>query len=386
MSSKLIKTGAASTPVRNDLTSPTSVRISGNGLRGFHRSSRTTKNAGTEWYADYSGQINAEDWSGSSWSRVSNIGGYTNIPGVVYNEGKNEFQISKNGAAVAWDFTYHSPNTFSYYGISVSRQNLNTANFYAFRASDAAAPSYTSGIKITTSVNETSGDKYQPRNARFSDVAILFIHYSGYGSTSAGHLIEVESRPSLFFPGGGTYGGNCYNFEVSGNGDHIFVFIGGSLKLFSWDGSVWQFSNDFTTSGYIAPTGATAAVNYDGTVVAIRGSTATRVYKKTGSNWAQLGADIPSGTPWTNSTGTLVAAGSKLYEWSGSAWVYKWDTLGAISDDATVAVAASGPGSIIRYELKDVAPIYFGGTLASSIYAGSTEGKQVYYGAQKLWP
>ena len=371
MSSKLIKTGAASTPVRNDLTSPTSVRISGNGLRGFHRSSLTTKNA-TQWYFGYEGQINAEDWSGSSWSRVSNIGGSTG-GSEIYDEGKNEFQISKNGGAVAWDFTYHSPDTFQYTGIEISP---GSARFYTFTPVNPAAPSYTESTLITPQSNQPSGVNqiYIPKKIRFSDDASRrFIYYQ-----SGNNLIEGNDGSSLFFPANGTYGNNLVDFELSGNGDHIFVFIGGSLKLFSWNGSAWQFANDFTTGG------SACAVNFDGSVVAIN-SAGVKVYKNTGGTWAQLGGDLQDGTPWVNASGTLVAAGSKLYEWSGSAWLYKWDTLGAISDDGTVAVAASGPGSIIRYELKDVAPIYFGGTLASSIYAGATEARAIYYGSSQLW-
>lgn len=381
MSSKFIRTGVASTPVHNDLTSPTAVRISGNGLRGFHRSSLTTIGAGAPWYADYKGQINAEDWSGSSWSRVSNIGGSTG-GNEIYNEGKNEFQISKNGGAVAWDFTYHSPDTSQYTGIAIS-PGPASARLYAFIPANPATPSYAGSTLITPFSNSPSGVNqiYTPKRIRFSDDASRrFIYYA-----SGNNLIEGNDGSSLFFPVDGTYGNNLRDFELSGNGDHIFVFIGGSLKLFSWNGLAWQFSNEFITSGYTAPTGATASVNYDGTVVAVRGSTATRVYKKTGNAWAQLGADLPSGTPWVNSTGTLVSAGSKLYEWTGSTWDYKWDTLGAISDDGTVAVTAAGPGSIIRYELKDVAPIYFGGTLASAIYAGASEGKAIYYGSKLLW-
>lgn len=379
MSSKLIKTGAASTPVRNDLTSPTAVRISGDGLRGFHRSSLTTFGGGAPSYADYEGQINAEDWSGSSWSRVSNIGGSTGGT-EIYNEGKNEFQISKNGGVVAWDFTYYSPDTSQYVGIAISP---GSARFYSFIPGNYSAPSYAGSTLITPLLNQPSGANqiYTPKRIRFSDDASRrFIYYA-----SGNNLIEGNDGSSLFFPVDGTYGNSLRDFELSGNGDHIFVFIGGSLKLFSWNGSAWQFSNEFITSGYTAPTGATAAVNYDGSVVAVRGATATRVYKKTGNTWAQLGADLPTGTPWVNSTGTLVNAGSKLYEWTGSAWVYKWDTLGALSDDGTVAVSASGPGSIIRYELKDVAPIFFGSTLTTAIYAGSTEGKAIYYGPSLLW-
>lgn len=378
MSSKLVRTGPSSPVVTSTIGQPTAVRISGDGLRAFHRS---WHNSPSPPYNYYEGQINAVDWNGTSWSIVSGIGGSSG-GSELYEEGNKQFQISKNGTSVAWDFKYQSPNTFPYNGISVSRQNFSIQDFYAFRAYDASSPSYASGIKITTSANETTGNIYQPTNVRFSNTATLFIHYSGY----FGHLIEIESRSSLFFPSGGTYGDNCYGFEVSGNGNHVFVFIGGSLKLFSWDGSAWQFSNDFTTSGYIAQTGATAAVNYDGSIVAVRSSTATRVYKKTANTWAQLGSDLLSGEPWVNSAGNLVITGNKLFEWSGTSWGYKWDTLGALSDDGTVAVAASGPGSIIRYELKNVAPIYYGGPLVSSIYAGSTEGKQIYYGPQKLWP
>lgn len=374
MSFKLVRTGPASPVVTSLVGQPTAVRISGDGLRAFHRSQGTAilPNA-----SGFEGQINAVDWNGTAWSIVSGIGGQTG-GGEIWDEGKNEFQISKNAGNVAWDFQYKSPNTFQYTGIHVSGQNYQI--IYAFVPSDPAAPSLATGTQVTPNANLVSNNVYVPKKIRFSDDATRrFVFFQ-----SSNNLIEVNpggssGNSTILFPFNGAHGNNLQNFEVSGDGNHLFVFIGGSLKLFSWDSSAWQFANDFPT------TGSACAVNFDGSLVAIQNA-GVKVYKKTGNTWAQLGNDLPDGTPWVNSAGNLVRAGGKLFEWSGSDWIYKWDSIGALSDDGTVAVWAFGAGSISRYELKNVAPIYFGGTLASAVYAGSTEGKQVYYGAQKLWP
>lgn len=373
MSFKLVRTGPASPVVTSLIGQPTAVRISGNGLRAFHRSQGTAIFPGAN---GFEGQINAFDWTGTSWSTVSGIGGQTG-GGEIWEEGGNEFQISKNGINVAWDFKYKSPNTFQYTGIHVSGQNYSL--IYAFVPSDPAAPSLATGTQVTPNANLVSNNVYVPKKIRFSDDASRrFVLFQSFNN-----LIEVNpdrhaENSRILFPFNGTYGNNLRNFEVSGDGNHLFVFIGGSLKVFSWDGADWQFSREFTPA-------STCAVNFDGSLVAIQ-STVVKVFKKTSGIWAQLGGDLPDGTPWVNSAGNLVSAGNKLFEWSGSAWAYKWDTIGALSDDGTVAVGAFGAGSISRYELKDVAPIYFGGTLASAVYAGTAEGKEFYYGAQKLWP
>lgn len=374
MSFVLIQKGQPSPQVVSGIGVPTRFILSSNGIRAFHRSQYNFifPNAnGPE------GQINAFDWNGTSWTLVNGIGGNTG-GGEIWNEGQNEFQISKNGVNVAWDFQYKSPNELQYTGIDVDGQDPQL--IYAFVPSDPAAPSWFTGTYVTPWANAVSGNVYVPKKIRFSDDAsIRFVYFQSFNN-----LIEINpgfstGNSSIFFPYNGTYGNNLQNFEISGDGNHLFVFVGGSLKLFSWNGSTWQFSHEFTNSG------PSCSVNFDGSIVAIQNS-GVKVYQKTGGIWAQLGGDLPDGTPWVNSAGILVNTGTNLYKWNGTSWVFQWTTLGALSDNGEAAITAAGAGSIQRYELEDLLPIYKGSTATSSIYAGSVIANSVYYGSQKLWP
>lgn len=383
MSFGLVKIGSPS-PVDSSVQVSSSIHLSANGLRGFYRSWKNTPVSGTN---NYEGLINAVDWNGTAWSVVSGIRGFTG-GGEKYNEGEKVFQISANGLFVAFDFTVKAPNTVEYEGIQLSWENNNFALFYSFCPADLSNPSSSNGVAITDLQNPTSGTVYKPRIIRISNNGLIrFVYY-----ISGNNLIEITGRPSLFFPANGTYGNFLANFQISGDGNHVFVHIGGTLKLFSWDGSSWQFSPSFTS------TSSVCSINFDGSIIAIQDSGAVRVYQKTGSSWAQLGGDLPDGSPWVNSTGTLVniaqlgagynapAIGGNLYGWDGSNWVWQWPTYGAISDNAQTAITVAGKGSIQRYEIQNVPPIYKGSLIASAIYAGSTSASSVYYGAQKLWP
>lgn len=389
MSLGLVKKGSPSSQIGN-VGTPTAVQLSANGLRGFYRSQEL--NSYTVYgQTVYNGQITALDWNGISWTQVPGIGGSTGA-GEIYNEGAGFLEIATNGQSVAWDFRYYAPNTFNYRGIQVS--GLNPVVYYSFAASNNSAPSSQNSPSITTLSNEANTNVYTPLLIRFSDDASLrFIYYR-----SGNNLIEVNaglsgSRPSLLFPSGGTYGDNFESFEVSGDGNHVFVYIGGSLKVFTWNGSNWQFSHSFTTSGY------NFSVNYDGSLVAIQNAGSVKIYKKTGSAWGQLGGDLADGTPWVNSTGTLVNlknlsyGTSALYSWNGSAWEFKWTTFASVfwsgnplSDNGEVAITPNSAGSIQRYEIQNVAPLYKGSTISSQIFVGTIPASMVYYGSTKLWP
>jgi len=375
MSLKLVATGPISPPSGPQLGSPTKVLMSGNGLRAFWRAQTALTYPTGVNGNQFEGYIGAVDWDGSQWLTISGLGGWSG-GSEIYDEGYNLVEISKDGQNVAWDFTFHSPNASKYFGIQISGQNSDSIN--PFVPADLSAPASLSGTEITRYANRISSSEYIPRSIRFSDDATLrFVYFQSFNN-----LIEATGRPGLFFQFNGTYGNNLSNFEISGNGSSVFVFIGGSLKEFNWNGSSWQFANN------ISNTGTAFFSNFDGTILAAETSdaSAVKVFQKTGAIWAQLGVDMPPGSPRLNSAGTLLNVGGKLYLWTGTTWQYQWDTLGAISDDGAVAAVSAGEGSVRRYEIKDVAPIYKGSTLAAEIYAGSTPSTAVYYGAQKLWP
>jgi hypothetical protein len=390
MSFGLIKTGPQSPSVGN-VGTPTAVQLSANGLRAFCRSKEL--NSYTIYgLTVYNGDIRTFDWNGTEWSVVPGIGGGTG-GGEIYDEGAGLLQISANGQSVAWDFRYYTPNTFNYRGIQVS--GLNPVIYYSFAASNNSAPSSQNSPSITTLSNEANTNVYTPLLIRFSDDASLrFIYYR-----SGNNLIEVNaglsgSRPSLLFPSGGTYGDNFQNFEVSGDGNHVFVYIGGSIKLFSWNGGAYAFSYEFSAS--LTSNISTFSVNFDGSIIAIRNA-GVKVYKKTGSTWSQLGGDLTDGAARLNSLGTLLnidaITTAALYLWDGTDWGFVRFTPASaywsgnpISDNGETAIAPASAGSIQRYEIQDVPPLYKGSSIASAIYAGATPATSVYYGSKKLWP
>lgn len=395
MSLGFVKKGAPSSASGfGNVETPTSVQLSGNGLRAFIRCKEVNSYDPYSFATVYKGVIRAADWNGSEWSGlVAGLGGSTG-GGEIFDDGAGFVSISANGQSVGWDFKYYTPNTNLYKGISVSGSNPIT--YFSFVATNQSAPSSANGSAITVAANASSTNYYTPIYIFFSnDSSLRFVCYNG----SNGFLIEINAgipgeRPSLFFPSGGTYGDNFLGLAFSGNGNHVFIFIGGSIKVFSWNGSNWDFSYEFPS--LLVSNSSTFSANFDGSIIAIQNS-GVKVYKKTGGIWAQLGSDLPDGNPRVNSSGTLVnikgATSYNLYSWNGSIWSFArtfpsspyW-TGNAISDNGEIAIAPASAGSIQRYEIQDVAPLYKGGTIASAIYAGSTPASSVYYGSQKLWP
>jgi len=392
MSLGLIKTGPQSPSVGN-VGTPTAVQLSANGLRAFCRSQEL--NSYTIYgQTVYNGDIRAVDWNGTGWSVAPGIGGGTG-GGEIYDEGAGLLQISANGQSVAWDFRYYTPNTYNYRGIHAHGQN--PVIYYSFAASNTSAPSSQNSTAITTAANSPDYyNEYSPRSIRFADDAALrFVYYAGPG----GILIEINAgisgtRSSLWFPTNGQYGNNFRGYEISGDGNHVFVFIGGSIKLFTWDGGAYAFSYEFSAS--LTSNISTFSVNFDGSIIAIRNA-GVKVFQKTGSTWSQLGGDLTDGAARLNSVGTLLNINAittaALYWWDGTDWGFVRFTPASadwfgnpISDNGETAIAPASAGSIQRYEIQDVPPLYKGSSIASAIYAGATPATSVYYGSQKLWP
>jgi len=388
MSLGLIKIGPQSPPAKL-VGTPTAVQLSANGVRAFYRS-QAVNSYNVYGQTVYNGAISVVDWDGEGWSAVSGLGGQTG-GGEIYNEGAGLLQISANGQSVAWDFRYFTPATYNYRGIHADGQN--PVIYYSFAASNPSTPSSQNSPEITTAANSPDlYNEYSPRSIRFSDDASLrFVYYQG-----GNNLIEINAgipntRPSLFFPFGGTYGNDLKTFQISGDGNHVFVFVGGSIKLFSWDGSAYNFAYDFSSSS----SSTSFSVNFDGSIIAIQNA-GVKIYEKTGSTWAQLGAVLTDGSPRLNSSGTLVTinhiSSRALYLWDGTAWGFVifapashlWSG-NPISDNGEAAIAPASAGSIQRYEIEDVPPLYRGSSIASAIYAGSTPATAVYYGPQLLW-
>jgi hypothetical protein len=277
MSLKLVAVGPPSAG-NSSFLSPSAVLISGSGARAYWRArAALSTDTGISGLGNqFEGRITGIDWNGSSWTVFPGQSGQTG-GAEIYNEGNNFLGISKNGNRVAWNFRYHSPDTTQRGGIDTRNyQTQQSQRFYEFIPANQSAPNYSLGTELTPFVNVPNGVNviYTPSSLRFSDDGQLtFILFQ-----SGDNLIEVTGRPSLFFQNDGAYGNNLQNFEISGNGSSVFIFIGGSIKEFNWNGSSWQFANN------ILNTGPAFFPNFDGTILAAQTSdnSAVRVFKKTG--------------------------------------------------------------------------------------------------------
>lgn len=391
MSFKLAAKGLPSTG-DTKWTPPSAVLLTAQGNRSFYRT-ETDKGYTTPAGSKKLGKIQGLDWNGSSWTTVLGLGenpsasdssSYDN-----FEHGKTIFEISKNGASVGYDWKFVSQDGLVYKAIEVDG-SLNEL-IYPFSHPDSATqfPPTSSTQNITELAGPLdSSFVFHPWILRLDDTSTRrFVAFDVF--TDARDIIRVTGRPSLYFASINYYSQGDYNFfnyrslnsfEISGDGNNIFAYVGDGLRHFSWSGTAWVYSYVFTGAGNIC------AVNGDGSVVAAQVSGSTVVFKKINNLWTQLGAGLPIGPLWVNTAGNLLAIDTQLYAWNGSSWEnQQWQAIGSLSDNATVSATAAGDSSVQRLELKDVAPIYFGGTLATAIYAGATEGQAIYYGSSLLW-
>jgi hypothetical protein len=226
-----------------------------------------------------------------------------------------------------------------------------------------------------------------------SRVAISAYGNDGNGNNS-GHVRVYELSGSAWTQMGADIDGEAADDQgrsVSLSSDGSRVAIGaarndgngtssGHVRVYEWSGSAWaQMGTDIDGEAAFDTSGDSVSLSSDGSLVAIGakgndggGSNAghVRVYKWSGSAWAQLGADIDgeaaedqSGISVSlSSDGSRVAIGAntndgngpssghvRVYEWSDSAWTQ----LGAdidgesSSDQSGYSVSLSSDGSVV---------------------------------------
>jgi len=157
-------------------------------------------------------------------------------------------------------------------------------------------------------------------------------------------------------------------------------FASGHVRIYEWDGSAWvQKGADIDGEAAGDNSGISVSIDSDGTTVAIGAyandgngadSGHARVYEWNGSDWVQNGGDIDgelAGDFCGNSVdisgdGNMVIVGayyndneafhagnSRVFEWSGSAWVQKGLALNgeAFGDNSGYSVAISTDGNTI---------------------------------------
>ena len=232
-----------------------------------------------------------------------------------------------------------------------------------------------------------------------SDGSIVAIGASNNDATgsNAGHVRIYEWSGSAWVQKGSDIDGEAAGDEsgcsVSLSSDGSIVAIGanyngngtetGHVRIYEWSGSAWvQKGSDIDGEAAGDKCGQSVSLSSDGSIVAIGapqndlspyyGSNAghTRIYEWSGSAWVQKGSDIDgeSGSDQfgfsvsLSSDGSIVAIGApyddgngsnaghvRIYEWSGSAWVQKGSDIDgeAANDRCGTSVSLSSDGSIV---------------------------------------
>lgn len=208
-------------------------------------------------------------------------------------------------------------------------------------------------------------------------------------------------RGSAFFGLGygdrlGGYSVRSNSIAIDGAGDTIVIGTplidaggfsqNGEVRVYEWSGSTWaQKGNALSGSADQQTLGSYVDISFDGNTILVAGAqffgsqAYPEVYEWSGSAWVQKGSSIPINMQGSSQSkaklspdGNIVAASNSLadspasnageveiYEWSGTAWVQKGQTLTgystedryhlvSINEDATRMVTSYDNGSSER--------------------------------------
>ena len=183
-----------------------------------------------------------------------------------------------------------------------------------------------------------------------------------------------------------------YSVSISSDGTVVaigaYYFIGGAggnsgtTRIYEWSGTAWVLKGsqiDGLTSG--ERSGYSVSINSDGTVVAIGAyyfsggaggySGTTYIYEWSGTAWLLRGSQINGLTSGEfsgvsvslNSDGTVVAIGAitfsggaggnsgttRIYEWSGTAWVLKGSQINGLTsgENSGISVSINSTGTVV---------------------------------------
>ena len=341
------------------LLTPDKICLSADGLVATHRS---------KWdyaYSDgkTSGYTYGLKWANNQWNYESSLS--VSTPLNHFSLGEGLLEMSKDGRSVGVDQSYisyyfSSARTFKAIVVNGFNSKLDYNSYLSlYSNSDTGG----GGFNIYNGANITSPNIvrfFRPTAIRFSyDASVQFVLYvsSSNSDTGAGpnSFIKILNRGNLVFNWSDADGGNVTRFEVSGDGNYIFVYINQLIKVYSYNSA----SSSYVYSTSISDLSAPVSINYDGSIFATQNN-GVRIYRNIDGTWSQMGSLMPNENPRLNTQGDLLNIGKTLYGWSGSEWEYKWQTnilsasssaaLG-ISNDGLVSVASIGAGSIQRYEI-----------------------------------
>ncbi len=164
------------------------------------------------------------------------------------------------------------------------------------------------------------------------------------------------------------------------NNDGVSKVDGGSVRVYSWDGSVWtKMGSDIDGEASNDNSGTSICLSSDGSVIAIGSPNndgvskvdcgSVRIYSWNGTNWIKRGQDIDGNVSYDycgfsvslNSNGTIIAMGSyrgnysqgytKIYSWNGTNWIKMGnDIVGTDTnypDNSGVSVSLNSSGNLI---------------------------------------
>ena len=346
-------------------------------------SSNGTRFVAGDWLAiTEKGIARVYEWSGSSWSQVG-----SDIQG--------QYTGDRFGSAVAISSDGSRIVSGARYSDNGSSATADIGTVQVFDWSGSAWNQAGAAI-----VGEAAGDNFGQSVAISSDGSRIAVGAAGNddAGSEAGHVRVFSWSGSAWTQLGadidGQYAIDNAGGAVALSGDGSSVAIGapgsiaggsqsGNVRVFVWSGSAWTQRGadiDGTSSDV---TGSSVSLSSDGTRLAIgspgfdvpglANAGGVRVYSWTGSAWTQLGstivgeatADYSGVAVSISSDGSRVAIGApynsdsasnagttRVYEWSGSAWVklstnMDGEAAGDFSGFGHHGVSLSGDGDTV---------------------------------------
>lgn len=339
--------------------------------------------AGDSLATTETGLVKVYEWSGSSWSQVgSDIQGQ-----YTYDRFGSAVAISSDGSRIVSGARYSDNG-------SGATADLGTVQVFDWSGSAWSQVG-------ATLVGEAAGDNFGQSVSISSNGSRIAVGAAGNdgAASGAGHVRVFSWSGSAWSQLGadidGQYASDASGTAVAISGDGATVAIGapgndgggtdsGSVRVFVWSGSAWaQRGSDINGSAASDQSGSSVSLSSDGTRLAIGSpymdfsSSANvggvAVYSWSGSAWTQLGSTIfgetagdRSGTSVSISDdGSIVAVSSpynsdsatnagttRVYQWSGSAWVklstnMDGEAASDFSGDGHQGIALSGDGDTV---------------------------------------
>jgi hypothetical protein len=350
-----------------------------------------------------------------SWQqRGSDITGKANLEGIG-----NSSSLSQDGKVLAIGAA--SANSLN----GLARVYEWSGSAWAQKGADLKGATGTQD-QLGFSVSLDSSGKTLAVGAPYADASFGQYSNSGYVkiySWSGSAWVQKGSTLAA-----AASGENCgYSLSLSNDGNTLAIGAAGSAgggtsrgqtRIYTWSGTAWvQKGSNINGEEDLSAAGNSVSLDGSGNYVAIGaplngGSSGTnssagqvRVYKWSGTAWAQLGSDIDGdaaddifgNSVCISKNGKRLIAGAprdfmggygyaKIYDWSGSAWVQKGSNITSAidGDEFGYNVSISGSGDYIAAGArngatgneKGRAEVYSWSGLAWQLQGSAVKGKE----------